>query len=194
MQLEEQLRSSEMMSEPMPDPLASFSRAPPLHLPSASASYGLYSSNGRMPSMSSLPSSSSASASSMEALLRSERDSNDRMRQQISFLSEQLNQVSRHNLEISEARVAESNQWRVEMAKVFASYKAKASSSSGELSRAQADLQHALQANQQLRQQVSMLEMRNSELANQLRRQQEMYALQNQELFATIQDLDRTNF
>lgn len=130
----------------------------------------------------------------MEALLRSERDSNDRMRQQISFLSEQLNQVSRHNLEISEARVAESNQWRVEMAKVFASYKAKASSSSGELSRAQADLQHALQANQQLRQQVSMLEMRNSELANQLRRQQEMYALQNQELFATIQDLDRTNF
>ena len=124
-------------------------------------------------------------------MLKSERETSERLRSQVGFLSEQVNQLSRYNLELSEARVSEANQWRIEMGRMMANYKSKNSS---ELTKTQAELQVALSTIQQLRQQLSMLESRNVEYLTQLRRQQELFTLQNQELFATIQDLDHSNF
>ena len=107
-----------------------------------------------------MPSGASPAAASLEGMLKSERETSERLRSQVGFLSEQVNQLSRYNLELSEARVSETNQWRIEMGRMMANYKSKNSS---ELTKTQAELQVALSTIQQLRQQLSMLESRNVE-------------------------------
>lgn len=132
-------------------------------------------------------------STSMELLLRNEREVNEKLRQQLALLSDEVNHLSRENLELSESRISESNQWRRYLAQVVSGFEAKHASLAAENARLQAELQSASQKTHQLRLHAGQMEHRVADLSSQLRAQQEFYALQNQELFATIRDLEMSN-